>query len=259
MLVDVHAHLDHPLIEKKIDEVISNAKKAGIKSIITNGINHSTNIKSLELSKKYDLVKCAMGFYPPDALRKEIGENIYPIEHEEANIDDEIMFIEKHKNEIIAIGEVGLDYQNGHEKEKQKDAFLKIIALAKKLDKPLIVHSRKAEEDVISMLEEHKSKKVVLHCFCGKKSLIKRASKNGWSFSIPPNIVRAENFQMLVKDVPISQILTETDAPYLSPFKDKTNEPAFIVETIKKIAELKEMTTEEIERNIFMNYQRLFL
>ncbi len=259
MIVDVHAHLDHPDIEKRIDEVILNAKNAGVKLIVTNGINHATNVKSLLLSKKYDIIKCALGFYPQDALKKEVGSGEYPLALAEEHIDDEINFIEKHKNDIIAIGEVGLDYQNGHDKETQKDAFLKIINLAKTLDKPLIIHSRKAEEDVITMLEENHAKKVVLHCFCGKKSLVARASKNGWSFSVPTNIVRAENFQLLVKEVPLSQLLTETDAPYLSPFKEKKNEPAFIVETIKKIAEIKQMETEEVENILYMNFQRLFL
>jgi TatD DNase family protein len=259
MLVDVHAHLDHPLIEKRLNEIISNSEKTGVKAIITNGINHKTNLKSLEISEKYSIVKCAMGFYPQDALKKEIGEDAYPNSSEEEGIDKEIMFIEKHKDKIIAIGEVGLDYHNGHDKEKQKEDFSKIIALSLILDKPLIVHSRKAEEDVIEILEEKKARKVVLHCFSGKKSLVKRASKNGWSFSIPANIVRAENFQMIVKEVPLSQILTETDAPYLSPFKDKINEPAFIAETIKKIAEIKQMTVQDVEQNIYMNYQKMFL
>lgn len=259
MIVDIHAHLDYPSIEKRLDEIIENAKKAGVIAIITNGINHASNIKSLEISRKYPLVKCALGYYPPDALKKEIEDKNYPHSLANEDVDDEIIFIEKNKDKIIAIGEVGLDYYNGHDKERQKRDFSKMISLAKKLGKPLIVHTRKAEEDAISILEEHKLKKVVLHCFSGKKSLVKRASKNGWSFSIPTNIVRAENFQMIVNEVPISQIFTETDAPYLSPFKEKTNEPAFITESIKKIAEIKGMTTDDVEKNIYMNYQKMFL
>ena len=102
------------------------------------------------------------------------------------------------------------------------------------------------------------AKKVVLHCFCGKKGLIKKAEDKGYYFSVPTNIVRAHNFQHLVDKVNISRILTETDAPYLSPYKDRRNEPAFIVESIKKIAEIKKMQIEEVEKNIYMNYQGLF-
>lgn len=258
MIVDVHAHLDHTLVYDKLDEIIDNAKKAGVKSIITCGVNHKTNLLALEISKKYkDIVKCAFGLYPRDAFTREETDDSY--KSDSHNIDEELAFFEKHKNDIIAIGEVGLDYHNGKDSVMQEKDFVKIIQLANKLNKPLIIHSRKAESDAIDILERENAKKVVMHCFSGKKELVKRASKLGYSFSIPTNIVRAENFQLLVKEIPISQLLTETDTPYLSPFKDKKNEPAFIVETIKKIAEIKGMTEQDVMQNIYMNYQKLFL
>ena len=117
--------------------------------------------------------------------------------------------------------------------EKQKQVFQKLINLAEKINKPLIVHSRKAEADVIEMLENSKAK-VLLHCFCGKKSLIKKAADLGFNFSIPTNVVRAQNFQGLIKEVDINQLFAETDAPYLSPFKDKRNEPAFCIRILQK-------------------------
>lgn len=258
MIVDVHAHLDHSLVYDKLDELIENAKKSGVKAIITCGINHQTNLLALEISKKHkDIVKCAFGLYPRDAFTREEIDQAY--KSDSHDIDEELKFFEKHKNEIIAIGEVGLDYYNGKDKAMQEKDFVKIIHLAKKIDKPLIIHSRKAESDAIDILEREGAKKVIMHCFSGKKELVKRAAKLGYSFSIPTNIVRAENFQLLVKEVPLSQILTETDTPYLSPFKDKKNEPAFIVETIKKIAEIKDMTEQDVMQNIYMNYQRMFI
>ena len=98
-----------------------------------------------------------------------------------------------------------------------------------------------------------------MHCFSAKKSIIKRAADNGYSFSIPPVITRLQHFQTLVEMVNIKQLLTETDCPYLSPFPDKRNEPAFITETIKKIAEIKRMTQEDTANNIYMNYTNMFL
>ena len=258
MIVDVHAHLDHSLVKDRLDEVIDNAKKAGVKSIITCGINHETNLIALEISKKHkDIVRCAFGLYPRDAFTREEIDNAY--KSDSHSIDEELKFFEKHKTDIIAIGEVGLDYYNGKDKVLQENDFVKIIHLAKKLDKPLIIHSRKAESDALDILEREGAKKVVMHCFSGKKSLVARAAKLGYYFSIPTNIVRAENFQLIVKEINISQLLTETDTPYLSPFKDKRNEPAFIVETIKKIAEIKCMTEQDVMQNIYMNYQKLFL
>ncbi len=137
--------------------------------------------------------------------------------------------------------------------------FSKILETAKKLDKPVLVHSRKAESEALDMLESHDMKRVIMHCFTAKKSLVKRAYDLGYSFSIPPVIVRLQQFQQMVETVDINHILTETDAPFLSPFKDKRNEPAFVTETIKKIAEIKGMDPKEVETNIWMNYQRLFL
>jgi TatD DNase family protein len=98
-----------------------------------------------------------------------------------------------------------------------------------------------------------------MHCFSGKKSLIQRAADNGWSFSVPPVIVRLQHFQIMAEMVNISQLLTETDAPYLSPFPGQRNEPGFVIETIKKIAEIKRMTEEDVANNIYMNYTNMFL
>jgi TatD DNase family protein len=98
-----------------------------------------------------------------------------------------------------------------------------------------------------------------MHCFTARKHVVKRAYDLGYSFSIPPVIVRLQQFQEMAETVDINHIFTETDAPFLSPFKEKRNEPAFVVETIKKIAEIKKMDIKEVENNIWMNYQRMFL
>ncbi len=257
IFVDVHAHIDHELFAKDLDAVIDRAKLAGVKVIIANGVDPETNRIVLTMSKKYDLVKPAMGIYPPDALTNEVEEGSYPLKLKAYDLDEELKFIEQSKP--IAIGEVGLDYKNGKDVVHQKKVFQAFIDLSNKLDIPIIVHSRKAESDVIEMLEASSAKKVVLHCFSGRFTLVRRAAKNGWSFSIPTNIVKSEHFQQLVKEVHISQLLTETDCPYLSPFPNTRNEPAFVVESVKKIAELKGMTVDDTASNIFMNYQKVFL
>jgi TatD DNase family protein len=257
IFIDVHAHLDHGMFKPDLDTVISNAKAAGLKVIIANGVDPETNRKVLEISKKYDLVKPALGIYPPDALQEEVISGGYPLKLKPYNIDEELEFIRKSKP--IAIGEVGLDFKSCRDPTLQKDLFGKFIALSEKMDIPLIVHSRKAETEVIEMLESSTAKKVVLHCFSGRFTLVRRAADRGYSFSIPTNIVKSEHFQKLVGEVHISQLLSETDSPYLSPFTGKRNEPAFVVESVKKIADIKRMTVEDTANNIFMNYQGLFL
>ena len=250
LLVDVHAHLDLKEFDSDLDEVIKRAETAGIKAIISNGINYKSNRKTIELSKKYKIVRPALGLYPDDAIKLT-----------KKQIQDELNFIKKNKDKIIAIGEVGLDYKyckKKQEQEFQKEIFLKIINLSKKINKPLIIHSRKAESDVIEILEKEKAKKVILHCFSGKLKLIKKAADLGYYFSIPTNITHSQHFQKLAEVVDINKILTETDSPYLSPYKNRRNEPSFIIEAIKKIAEIKNITINETANNIFMNYQKNF-
>jgi len=250
LLVDVHAHLDLKEFDSDLDDVIKRAETAGIKAIISNGLNHKSNRKTLELSRKYKIVKPALGLYPDDAIKLS-----------EKEIESELNFIEKNKDKIIAVGEIGLDYKWCKDKkhqEKQKQIFIKLIKLSKKINKPIIIHSRKAETDVIDLLESLGSKKVVLHCFSGKLKLIKRAAGLGFYFSVPTNVVRSRQFQKLVEIVDINQILTETDSPYLSPHKNRRNEPSFIIEAVKKIAEIKNMSINETSNNIFMNYQKVF-
>tara|TARA_Y100000310_G_scaffold269083_1_gene282039 strand:- start:114 stop:851 length:738 start_codon:yes stop_codon:yes gene_type:complete len=244
MYIDIHSHLDVEELDKDRDNIIQRAEDAGVKIILTNGIDSKSNKATLKLAKKYEIVKACLGIYPEHA--------------HEVDVDKEIKLIKQHKDEIVAIGEVGLDGLDKTHLETQKECFQKMIDLAKELDLPIIVHSRKAEREAVEMLEASKAKKVLLHCFCGKKNLVKKAADLGYYFSVPTNVVRAENFQSLARNVPITQLFAETDAPWLSPFKDKRNEPAFVVESYKEIAKQKQMTLEEVQKGIFMNWQKLF-
>jgi TatD DNase family protein len=258
MLVDVHCHLDFEGLNERISEVVDNAKKFGVKSIITSGVNPETNRLALEYASKYDIVNASFGLYPIDALERE-GHPSKPF-----SVDDELKFLQKNEAKFISIGEVGLDLHSGKDLKLQKEVFAKVLEVAKKLDKTVLVHSRKAEIEALDMLDSFDMKKVIMHCFTAKKSLVKRAYDNGYYFSIPPVIVRLQQFQEMAEMVDINHILTETDAPFLSPYKNKdgsfnVNEPAFVVETIKKIASIKGMTKEDVENNIWMNYQKLFL
>jgi TatD DNase family protein len=259
-LIDVHAHMDYPPLDKRIDEVVANAKAKGVKVIISNGTSPESNRNVKKLSEDYEIIKPAYGFYPTHV--QEVTEEEF---------DAELKWIEE--NKPIAIGEVGLDYKFGTSEhpsdlteeqkqeliQKQKKGFQKIINLAKKLNVPLIVHSRKAELDAIEMLEESGYKKIVMHCFMGKKKYVKRIQENGWSFSIPTLVLYLEQTQEVVRTTPLANLFTETDAPLLSPEPGMLSEPANVALSIKKIAELKGMTTEETADQIFMNYQRLFL
>lgn len=271
LYVDVHCHLDHHLLVNKVDEVVKKAWDNGVRKLITNGLNHQSNLKTIQLSKKFPSVYGALGIYPPDTFLSELKE-IYREnknedikrqihEQEKLDIDKEIDFIQKSfktNKKLLAIGEVGLDHSLPEtDKKYQKQVFERFIRLSEKTKKPLIIHSRKAETDVIDMIESSTLKNPIFHCFSGKKKQVKKIQENAWCCSIPTNIVRSQQFQIMAEILPLSQILTETDAPFLSPFKERYNEPAFIPETVKKIADIKKITEEEISNHIYMNYQRI--
>ena len=261
-LVDVHCHLTHEKFEKDLDEVISRAKKAGVKAIICSGVNPADNKKVLEIAKKYDIVKASLGIYPIDALGLAPDETGLPRHKGEINLEKEFEFFKKNKDKFVAIGEVGLDYywiKDEKIHKKMRDNFQKIINFCEKENIPIIIHTRKAEKDCLDMLEKSKLKKVVLHSFQGNKKLIQLASELGFSFSIPCIIDKLMHFQMLVEMVNISQLLTETDAPWLSPVPGERNVPENVKITVEAIAKIKGITAEECANNIFMNYQKMFL
>ncbi|MEK6968888.1 MAG: TatD family hydrolase [Nanoarchaeota archaeon] len=261
-LVDVHCHLNHARFKDDLKEVLNRAEQAGVKAIIVSGVNPPANQQVLELAKNFSVIKASLGIYPIDALGLSEGETGLPQMTEKIDLAQEFKFIEAHKDKIVAIGEVGLDFHwDKDHHEQQKENFRKIINFAKKIKKPLVIHSRKAEQECIDILEEEIKNKeipVVMHCFSGNKNLIKRAAALGYYFSIPPNIIKLQHFQTLVEMVPLEQLFTETDAPWLSPFSDQKNEPAFVVEAIKKIAEIKKLTAEKAAEQIWKNYQQVF-
>jgi len=250
IIADVHCHLDY-FEEKQCEEVLANSQKAGVKAIITNGTSPESNRISLELSRKNPIVKAALGLHPQ-----------FIEKFDDSLIQNEINFIKEHKKEIVAIGEIGLDYHWVKDKaliKRQKKLFKIQINLAKELSLPIIVHTRDAESDSVEMILSSGIKKVIMHCFSGSKKMIDEYFEKRFMFSIPTNIVRSRHFQMMAEMLPLSQLLTETDAPFLSPYEGKDNEPAFIKESIKKISEIKKMDENEVANILYSNYQKTFI
>ncbi|MEK6825452.1 MAG: TatD family hydrolase [Nanoarchaeota archaeon] len=243
--IDIHCHLE---MLPHTAEVIERAKKASVNTILTQGVNPETNRAALVLADKYPEVKACLGIYPIDALKMSDKE-----------IDTEIAFIIKNKKRIIAIGEVGMDFKEDEkEHERQKKIFTKMIELSLELNIPVIVHSRKAELECIELLESLKVKKVIMHCFCGKWNLIQRIQKNGWFLTVPTSVTKAEQFQRVASEITFAQLFCETDAPFLHPEKKWPNEPALVVESYKKIAELRGMSLNQIAEAVMENYVMFF-
>jgi TatD DNase family protein len=250
LLFDIHAHLDM-FEENEIIAIVERASAAGVKAIINNSIDSNSMRRTLELQQQFGIIKAALGLYPSEAFKLSAKA-----------IDSELEFIKSQKSRFVAIGEIGLDYQEAkdeNEKVLEQQLFEKQVNLAIQLGKPVIVHSRKAETEVIDSLIRLGCRKVVLHAFHGSSSLARKAVDAGFFFSIPTNLKRSQQFQGLVKEVPSSRLLTETDSPFLAHEKGQKSEPAHVAITLTTIAAIKRITVEETANILFSNYQQLFI
>ena len=242
--IDIHCHLD---LCKDLPQVMNRTRTAEVKFILTHGTNPASNRQSLVISTDYPEVKAALGLYPIDALALD-----------DATINAEIAFIRRHVSDITAIGEVGMDFkEDATQHERQKEIFRKFIQLSQEIKKPLIVHSRHAEQECIELLEAERAKNVVMHCFCGKWKLVERILDNGWFLTIPSNVTFSQQFQHIAKAIPITQLFCETDAPFLHPEKQRDNDPSNVVVSYRTLATLKGVPEEEIQTLMAENWLRL--
>ncbi len=260
MYIDVHAHLDHQKYFGDLDKVVTNCRKNNV-IVISAGVNKDSNRKVLEISQKYnDTIKAALGMFPFDALGNSRDTSYSGTIPTKFDVDEELEFIKKNKDKIIAISEVGLDKSiPDHHIEKQKEIFFKIISLSEQIRKPLIVHSREAELECVEALESCNHKNIVMHMFSGNFKLVKRITDNEWNFSIPVKIDRLQHFQSIAQQVSINKLLTETDSPWAPPKNIERNEPMYIIDIIKKISEIKNLNEIDVQKNIFKNFKKLFL
>ncbi|MBR9692838.1 TatD family hydrolase [Candidatus Woesearchaeota archaeon] len=259
ILVDVHAHMDFPHFSKDLKEVLGRAKNAGMAAIISQGVHHASNKKTLELGAKYPLIKSAMGLYPLNAPNVAVHkEDDDDFDRHSVSVAETLKYIKAHAAEITAIGEVGIDLAHSDDEQHQIQNFMEILRLSNAIKKPVIIHSRKAEKLILDILEDAKHERAVLHCFSGGKKLIKRAIEMKVPMTVTSNANRLQHFQMVAREVPLKQLLTETDAPYLSPVAGERNEPANVRIAVDVIAKEKALTSAEVARNIYMNYQRIF-
>ena len=243
--VDVHAHLDDKKFDKIREKVISRFIAKDI-FVINNGLNKETNRSTLSLSSSYKNIFASLGVYPKYAEVMTKNE-----------IKEELRFMKKNVNNIVSIGEIGLDYyEDNFNKKKQKEVFVSLLNLAKEFNLPVIIHSRRAEEDVLDILGNY-DLKVVLHCFgIYDEKLINKAIDSGYYFSIPPLVNISNRFKKIVKFVPEKFLLLETDSPYMGPFGAKTiNEPINILYTLKVIKEIK---GKDLSKLILKTTKKLF-
>lgn len=256
MLIDTHTHLDDLRYDGDRDAVMGRAQEAGVEAFVTVGCDLATSQAAVALAERYSNVYASIGVHPHEVTH--IADHWY----------DEFRRLARHPK-VIAYGEIGLDYHYNYSPPKQqRDRFREQVCLARELHLPIVVHTREAQEDTITILKEEKAAEVggVFHCFSGDAWLVKDALDAGFLLSFS-GIITFQNAAMLrdiAKTVPMDRLLIETDCPYLTPVphRGKRNEPAYVKFVAEKIAELKgaarPLSLEEIGRITSDNARRLF-
>jgi TatD DNase family protein len=246
-LVDTHTHLGDKMFDGDRTEVLDRAWKAGVSAVIAVSETLADAQRNLELAQRHPLLKPAAG--------------LYPMYLDRGQAEAMRALIRKEWRKLWAIGEVGLDYWKVKEeegRELQREIFGSFIDLSLELDLPLNVHSRSSGRQAIALLLDRGAQHVQLHAFDTKASTAIPAVEAGYFFSIPASIVRSRQKQKLVKQLPLSCLLVETDSPVLGPSPGERNEPANIMVAIEAIAALKNVSQQEVIEAISENTRRLY-
>ena len=254
MISDSHCHLDYPNLYNQLDAVVNRAEQNQVKYLLT----ICTTLESFEriklIIKKYKNIYGTFGIHPHES-------NKYP------QVDSKfISNIKKQHNKIIGIGETGLDYYYNHsDKKSQRKSFIEHISAASELNIPIIVHSRNAEVDTYEILKSEISNsnlKVLIHCFTGSKDFAKKLLDLNCFISVSGIITFKKSIELAdtVSSIPIENLLIETDSPYLAPlpYRGKDNEPSYIIHTLKKLSQIKNLSSESIMTNTSNNFIKLF-
>ncbi len=249
-LTDTHCHLDMDPLKKELPQVLERAKHAGVERILCIGIDEESTEEAIKISKQYKGVFATAGYHPHDAKD-------YP-----EGFDERVKQWAKN-NEIVAIGEIGLDYHyDNSPRETQREVFIRQLKLALEVDLPVIIHSRDAQEDTYKILKDSGVTRGVMHCYSGSVEMAERFMALGFYISIagPVTFKNADKLRRVAQAIPDEYLLIETDAPYLAPvpYRGKRNEPAYLVKTAEKVAELRGVTLEDISRITSLNASRLF-
>ena len=253
MLVDSHCHLDFPDFTSDLDAIVQRAAAADVGRIVTISTRVRRLSQLLAIAERFPNIYCSVGTHPHHA------------DEEDGIAADELIELTKHPK-VVALGEAGLDYfyDNGSP-QAQARGFRAHIAASRATGLPLVIHTRDADEDCGRILEEEAAKgafRAVLHCYTGGRELAMKAIGLGLSISFTGILTfkKSQNLRDLAAELPADRIMVETDAPYLAPgkFRGKRNEPSYVVEIAKVLAEARGVSLEEISRQTTENFFRLF-
>ena len=253
MLVDSHCHLDFPDFAQELEDVVARARAAGVGRIVTISTRVKKHAQVLAIAERFADVFCSFGTHPHNA-------------QEEMDVTTDDLVARSQHPKIVAIGEAGLDYHyDNSPRDLQEQSFRRHIAAARQTRLPLVIHSRDCDEDMARILEEEMGKgafPAVLHCYTGGRALAVKAIELGLYISFT-GILTFKNsaaLRELAAQLPAERVLVETDAPYLAPmpYRGKRNEPAYVVETAKVLAQACGVPAETVAAQTTQNFFRLF-
>jgi TatD DNase family protein len=249
MLVDSHCHLDFAEPEDRA-ALIGRARAAGVASLLTIGTEAEDLAEVIEIADSDPDIWATVGIHPHEAAATPDA------------VIDRLRDLAAHPK-VVGVGETGLDYHYDHSpRERQRQMFRAQCQVAHAADLPLVVHTREADADTAAILAEEGMSRGVIHCFSSSRMLAEQALAFGFYISISGIVTfrNADDLRAVVADIPLDKLLIETDAPFLAPvpLRGQTNEPAFIVHTAVKVAELKGISLEELSRATSDNFFRLF-
>jgi len=236
ILIDTHAHIYSDEYSHRMDDVIQSANDNGVEKIISIGVDLKSSEKCIKLAEKYEAVYATCGIHPHEADKAPRG---YLYELEE---------FYKHPK-VLAVGEIGLDYHYDFSERKiQRKIYHEQLEMANSLILPAVVHCRESDEDILAGIEEYGHSLGVIHCFASSLDFAEKILKTGFHLSFTGLITFVKELEEVVVEVPLEKMMVETDSPYLSPkpHRGKKNEPAYVVHVAEKIAELKDMSLEEV-------------
>ncbi|RZN40966.1 MAG: TatD family deoxyribonuclease [Methanophagales archaeon ANME-1-THS] len=253
-IIDIHCHLTFKEYDADRQQVIEDARRA-LSGVVISGVEPSDAEKALELAALHEgFIFPTLGLHPIYVGRKtdqEIGA------YQE--------FINEHKQRIVGIGEIGLDYHWVRDPlriKRARELFVEFLGLSKEFDLPVVLHLRgtggEAIEEGLKIISDEDIKKAVFHCFTGKPQLAARICEEGYYISLPTSILKSKSMKKVAKNVPLSFLLTETDAPYLSPDEEERNVPQRVQVVYEEIARQKKSDVETVNKEIERNFERVF-
>ena len=250
-MIDSHCHIDFKEYNKNRQEVMDRAQQK-LKAIINSGASLGGNRRTLKLMDEYrGFLYPTLGFHPSNASKADYNIIEKALDEIKQNID-----------KIVAVGETGLDYHelnNEKSRKRQIRVFKTFIELADEYELPLVIHARDAEKEALDMIMKYSSiPNIIFHCYGGDAITASRIVDEGYYLSFSTIICFSKDHQLLIKDMPLSNMLTETDSPYLAPFKGVRNEPSFVEEVIKKIAEIKSLPGSKVDKITEKNAKKIF-